>query len=43
MKDKAKTVMRYSGPRMMIHHPTLAMHHVWDAHRKPPVLLKKAS
>jgi len=43
MKEKAKTVMRYSGPRMLIHHPTLALHHVWDAHRKPPVLIKKAS
>src|SRR5512137_929036 len=41
MKEKVKVVMRYSGPRMMLHHPGLAFHHVWDARRKPPVLGKK--
>lgn len=42
MKQKAKTVMRYAGPRMLLHHPSLALHHAWDAHRKPPKLTKKA-
>jgi Nitrous oxide-stimulated promoter len=41
MKDKVKVVMRYSGPRMLLHHPSLALHHVWDARRKPPTLSKK--
>jgi hypothetical protein len=43
MKAKAKTVMRYSGPRMLLHHPGLSLHHAWDARRKPPVLAKKVS
>lgn len=43
MKEKAKIVMRYAGPRMLLHHPSLSLHHVWDARRKPPVLSKKAS
>src|SRR4030042_6436192 len=38
MKEKVKVVMRFSGPRMMLYHPSLAFHHVWDARRKPPVL-----
>jgi len=35
MKEKAKTIMRYSGPRMLLHHPGLAMHHVIDGFKKP--------
>jgi hypothetical protein len=38
MKEKVKKVMRYSGPRMLVHHPVLALHHVWDGRRKPPKL-----
>jgi MinD superfamily P-loop ATPase len=41
MKEKAKKIMRYSGPRMLLHHPSIAMHHAWDAHRKAPTLAKK--
>ncbi len=41
MKDKAKIVMRFSGPRMILHHPVLALHHVWDGRREPPTLGKK--
>jgi hypothetical protein len=43
MKEKVKIVMRYSGPRMLLHHPSLAFHHAWDARRKPPKLVRKAS
>lgn len=43
MKEKVKKVMRYSGPRMLLYHPGLAMHHVWDGRTKPPTLAKKAS
>jgi hypothetical protein len=43
MKEKVKKVMRYSGPRMLLHHPGLALHHAWDGHRKPPKLAKKAN
>ncbi len=35
MKQKVKVVMRYSGPRMLLHHPILALHHVYDGRKKP--------
>lgn len=35
MREKAKTIMRYSGPRMLLHHPGLAMHHVINGFKKP--------
>ena len=38
MKLKVKEVMRYSGPRLLIYHPVLALHHVKDGFRKPPTL-----
>lgn len=28
MREKIRTVMRYSGPRMILYHPILAMWHV---------------
>lgn len=43
MREKAKKVMRFSGPRMILHHPGLALHHVWDGRTKPPTLGKKVS
>jgi Nitrous oxide-stimulated promoter len=43
MKEKVKEVMRYSGPRMLLPHPTLALHHAWDSHRKAPKLAKKTN
>jgi hypothetical protein len=43
MKEKVKKIMRYSGPRMLLHHPSLALHHAWDSHRKPPKLGKKTN
>jgi hypothetical protein len=42
MKEKVKKIMRYSGPRMLLHHPSLALHHLWDGRRKPPKLNKKS-
>ena len=42
MKEKVKKIMRYSGPRMLLHHPSLALHHVWDGRTKPPTLGKKS-
>jgi hypothetical protein len=35
MKEKVKKVMRYSGPRMILHHPGLAMHHAIDGLKAP--------
>jgi hypothetical protein len=35
MKEKVKKVMRYSGPRMLLHHPVLALHHAVDGFKSP--------
>jgi hypothetical protein len=40
MKQKVREIMRYSGPRLLLHHPGLALHHAVDARRKPPTLDK---
>jgi len=40
MKEKAKEIMKYSGPRLLLYHPLLALHHLWDGQRKPPTLDK---
>lgn len=37
MRDRIKTVMRYSGPRMLHSHPILAVRHFMDRSRKEPV------
>lgn len=34
MRNQVKAVMRYSGPRMLFHHPILALLHVLDRLRK---------
>jgi hypothetical protein len=36
MKEKIKAVMRYSGPRMLLRHPLLAIGHLLDGRRKEP-------
>lgn len=41
MREQTRTVMRYAGPRMLLHHPILALLHLKDGLRKPPVLEKK--
>jgi hypothetical protein len=41
MREKVKRIMRYSGPRMLLHHPVLALHHAWDGRKKPQKLTKK--
>jgi hypothetical protein len=43
MKEKVAKVMRYSGPRMLLHHPVLALHHVFDGRKKPESLKKAVS
>jgi hypothetical protein len=42
MRAKVKAVMRYSGPRMLLHHPILALHHAIDGFKKPKKINKKA-
>jgi hypothetical protein len=36
MRESVRAVMRYSGPRMILHHPFLAFMHLLDARSKPP-------
>jgi len=38
MREEAKTIMRYSGPRMLLHSPRLAFQHVIDGRKKPLTL-----
>lgn len=37
MRVKVRAVMRYSGPRMLLRHPLLAVRHMIDSQRKKPV------
>lgn len=36
MREKIQEVMRFSGPRMLYHHPLLAVAHLLDKRRQPP-------
>jgi len=36
MREKIKSVMRYSGPRMLLSHPILALRHMLDARHRVP-------
>ena len=38
MRNKAKTIMRYSGPRLIYRSPILSLHHVFDGRKKPLTL-----
>ncbi len=41
MREKIKKVMRYSGPRMLRHHPIAAVQHILDERRKKPLAGKR--
>jgi hypothetical protein len=43
MRERIRVVMRYAGPRMLKHHPGLAVLHLLDGFRKPVSLKKKRS
>jgi hypothetical protein len=34
MREEVRKVMRYSGPRMIYHHPIMAVRHIRDGRRK---------
>jgi hypothetical protein len=36
MRERVREVMRYSGPRMMLRHPYLAVAHLRDGRRRVP-------
>lgn len=38
MRTEIKKVMRYSGPRMMLRHPIIAIKHLIHSRRKAPIL-----
>jgi hypothetical protein len=41
MREKARQVMRFAGPRMLTRHPILAIRHLIDGKRKPPELPRR--
>jgi hypothetical protein len=41
MREQIRQVMRYAGPRMLLHHPILAVLHLLDGIRKPPARHRK--
>ena len=43
MREKIRSVMRYAGPRMLRHHPAMALRHLVDGLRKTPARLRKPS
>ena len=34
MREKIREVMRFSGPRMLLHHPIMAIHHVIETQKE---------
>jgi predicted amidophosphoribosyltransferase len=36
-REQVRAVMRYAGPRMLWRHPILAVRHLRDGRRRPPV------
>lgn len=41
MRQTIRKVMRYAGPRMVYHHPVMALRHLLDNRRTPPELPAK--
>lgn len=42
MREKIRTVMRYSGPRMLFHHPIHAVRHLYWSKREQHDLAKRS-
>lgn len=40
-RERVRMVMRYAGPRMIWRHPVMAVQHIIDGMRKPPVLRRR--
>lgn len=41
MRERVREVMRYSGPRMLVRHPILAIWHILDGRRQVTLPAKK--
>ncbi len=37
VRERIRAIMRYAGPRMLYHHPVLAVRHLLDGRRKQPL------
>lgn len=42
-RERIRQVMRYAGPRMLLHHPLMAARHYWDEWTRRPQHLKRAA
>jgi hypothetical protein len=42
VRARVQTVMRVSGPRMLLRHPVLTARHLLDGRRKPPALKRRS-
>lgn len=42
-RDRIRQVMRYAGPRMLLHHPWMAARHYWDEWTRKPRDLKRSA
>lgn len=40
-KESMRLVMRYSGPRMLLSHPILAIRHLWHERKDAPATIEK--
>ncbi|MFT5699262.1 MAG: hypothetical protein ACI8ZB_002119 [Desulforhopalus sp.] len=43
MRDKVREIMRYSGPRLLVLHPFLAISHILDGRIKPHPLKRSTA
>jgi hypothetical protein len=41
MRVRVREMMRYAGPRMLLSHPVLAIRHLLEGKRKPPLPVKR--
>ena len=41
MREKIRAVMRFSGPRMLLHHPVMALRHVIESRREKQRMKKE--
>lgn len=41
MREKIREVMRFCGPRMLLHHPVAAVRHVWETNKEKRRLEEK--
>ena len=41
MREQIRRVMRFSGPRMLLHHPVMALRHVIESRREKQRMKKE--